>query len=92
MYMSSVNGDDIILNTAGERKIVRQSQAIKRLGRQVFWDLLNAGWLAPCAVKRGPIRPKASIFYDLRDIEQAESRVLLGEYPPKQIKESKQTK
>jgi hypothetical protein len=86
-----MNDDDIILKTAGERQIVRQSQAIKRLGRQVFFDLLAAGWLAPCAVKRGPIRPKASIFYDLRDIETAESRVLLGEYPPKQLKkENKQ--
>ena len=84
--------DGEILKSAGSKQIVRQAQVIKRLGRQVFLDLLAAGWIAPCAVKRGAIRPKASIFYDLKDVEIAEARVLLGEYPPKQIKENKPTK
>lgn len=62
-------------------QIVRRSQAIKRLGRQIFDDLMAAKWLSPCAVKPGIHRPNASVFFNLKDVLEVEKRILGGEYP-----------
>lgn len=66
-------------------QIIRRSEAMRRLGRGVFQDAVLAGWLKPCAVKPGTKRPKASIFYNVKDILAVEKRVLGGEYPPRKL-------
>lgn len=66
-------------------QIMRRSEAMRRLGRQVFQDAALAGWLEPCAIKEGKNRPKASIFYNIKDVLAVEKRVLGGEYPPRKV-------
>jgi hypothetical protein len=62
-------------------RIMKKSEAIRKLTRVIYTDAVKAGWLKPCAVKPGKNRPIASIFYRAEDVEAVENRILKSEYP-----------
>jgi hypothetical protein len=64
-----------------EPLICRGATAIERLGRALFEDAINAGWLVSRSFKPGKNRNKASVFYAMEDILGVERRILNGEYP-----------
>ena len=64
-----------------ESQLMRRSQAIRRLGQQLYRDAVRAGWLVPCAIKPGLKREVASRFFAAKDVVMIEKRLLKGEYP-----------
>lgn len=67
-----------------QSRIVKKSEAIRILNRVVYQDAVKAGWLKPCAIKPGKVRPIASVFYRLEDVEAVANRVRSedpNEYP-----------
>jgi hypothetical protein len=58
-----------------QSKIVKKSEAIRMLNRVIYQDAVKAGWLRPCAVKPGKVRPIASVFYRLEDVEAVANRI-----------------
>ncbi|WP_395739325.1 hypothetical protein [Prosthecobacter sp.] len=59
--------------------VMKQSQVIDWLGRQVFEDACAAGWLKSCVRKPG--RGKDTVFYAFADVNEVGLRMAAGEYP-----------
>lgn len=62
-----------------DKRILTWKDAVALLTEQVFRDCLAAGWIKPCATKESPTRDRR--MYARTDIENAEDRILSGEYP-----------
>lgn len=67
-------------------RVVSQAEACRYLRKQIMLDAIKCGWIAPCAVKHGEkLRTK---YYRRCDVEAIEQRLLSGEYPQPQARET----
>lgn len=63
------------------KALLKQSEVIKRVGRQIYNDAIEARWIEPCAVKTGKKRPRATVYFSPADVIRLEERILAGDYP-----------